>query len=95
MNLTGLLSESGGLALAILRNGDHTNVVVDTRLQSIDSILTGRRHYHVFKDGYTLAGCHHSDPVTSDGCGVERCPEKTDGGVAHVLEGEVRQLWDI
>lgn len=95
MDLTGLLSEGGGLALAVLRHSDHTDVVVDTRLQSVDSVLTSRGQNKVLKDGYALARCHHRDPVTGDGCGVERWPAETDGGVAHVLEGEVRQLWDI
>ncbi len=72
MELTGLLGECGGLALAIFRHSDHTNVIVDTRFQSVDSIMTTRWQNHVFKDGYTLAGCHNRDPVTSDGCGVER-----------------------
>lgn len=95
MDLTGLLSDCGGLALAILRHSDHTNLIIDTRFQPVDSILTSRWHNHVFKDGHTLAGCHHSDPVTSDGCGVERRPAEADTGVAHIPEAEVRQLWDV
>lgn len=95
MDLTGLLGDCGGLALAILRHSDHTNVIVDTRFQSVNSIMTSRWQNHVFKDGYTLAGCHYRDPVTSDGCGVERWPAEADAGVAHVLEGEVRQLRDF
>lgn len=95
MELTGLLGECGGLALAIFRHSDHTNVIVDTRFQSVDSIMTTRWQNHVFKDGYTLAGCHNRDPVTSDGCGVERWPAEADAGVAHLLEAEVRQLWDF
>lgn len=93
MDLTGLLSECGGFTLAILRHSDHTNVVVDTRLQSIDGVMTSRWHHQVLKDGHALTGCHHCDPVTSDGCGVERRPAETDSGVAHLLKAEVRQLW--
>lgn len=94
-DLTGLLSECGRLALAVLRHSDHTNVIVDARLQPVDRILASRRQNHVFKDGHALAGRHHRDPVTGDGCGVERRPAETDAGVAHVFEGDVLQLWDI
>lgn len=72
MDLTGLLSEGGGLALPILRHSDNTDVIVDTRLQSIDSVITSHWQNEVLKDGYALARCHHRDPVTGDGCGVER-----------------------
>lgn len=72
MDLTGLLCDCGGLALAILRDRGHADVVADAGLQSVNGVLTGRRQNHVLKDGYALAGCHHRDPVTSDGCGVER-----------------------
>lgn len=95
MDLTGLLCDCGGLALAILRDRGHADVVADAGLQSVNGVLTGRRQNHVLKDGYALAGCHHRDPVTSDGCGVERWPAEADGGVAHALEAEVRQLWDV
>lgn len=71
-DLTGLLGECGGLAFAILRHSDDTNVVVDARLQPVDRIVAGRRQNYVFKDWYALSGCHHRDPVSSDGCGVER-----------------------
>lgn len=70
MDLTGLLSEGGGFTFAILRHCDHTNVIVDARLQSIDSVFASAWHHHVLKDGHALASCHHSDPVASDGCGV-------------------------
>lgn len=72
--LTGLLSERGGLALAILRQSGNADVVVDARFQSVDRVLTGCGQHLVFKDRHALAGCNYSDPVTSDGFGVERCP---------------------
>lgn len=94
-NLTGLLSNGGGLALAILCHGNHTDVIIDTRLQPIDGVMASCRKDKVLKDGYTLACSHHRDPVTGDGCGVDWRPAETDGGVTHILEGEVRQLRDI
>lgn len=72
MDLTGLLSVGDGLALPILRQRDNTDVIVDTRLQSIDSVITNCWQNKVLEDGYALACCHHRDPVTGDGCGVER-----------------------
>ena len=67
-----MLSERGGFALAILRHSGHTNVIVDARFQSMHSIMTSCWQHRVYKDGQALAGCHHRDLVTSDGCGVER-----------------------
>lgn len=95
VNLTGVLSDCGGLALAILRHGDHADVVVDAGFQSVDSVMASCWQNRVFEDGYGLTGCHHRDPVTGDGRGVEWRPAETDSGVAHVLEGEVRQLWNF
>lgn len=94
-NLTGLLSNGGGLALAILRHGNHTDVIIDTRLQPIDGVMASCRQDDVLKDGYALACSQHGDPVTGDGCGVDWWPAETDGGVTHILEREVRQLGDI
>lgn len=93
LRLTGLLGERGGFALAVLRHSDHTDVIVDARLQSVDGIMTSRWQNQVFKDGHALPGSHHRDPVTGDGCGVERWPAETDGGVFHILKTEVCQLW--
>lgn len=95
VDLTGLLGERGGFALAALRHGDHADVVVDAGLQSVDRVMAGGRMHHVLKDGHALAGGHHRDPVAGDGRGAVRRPAQTDGGVAHVLEAEVRQLWDF
>lgn len=93
--LTGLLSECGGFALAILRHGDDADVIVNARFQSVDCVMTRRGLHHVFKDGYTLASCNHGDPVASDGGGVDRCPAEADRGVAHILKAEVGQLWNF
>lgn len=87
MSLTSLLSDRGGLALAILRHSDHADVVVDTGLKSVNGVLASCWQDKVLKDGHALARCRNRDPVTSDGCGVERWPGETDAGVAHVLEG--------
>lgn len=73
-SLTGLLSERGGLALAILRQSGNADVIVDAWFQSVDRVLTSCGQHLVFKDRYALAGCNYSDPVASDGFGVERCP---------------------
>lgn len=95
VGLAGVLSDDDGFALAVLRHSDHADVIVDARLQSVDSILTSRWQNNVFEDGHALAGRYHHDPVTGDGCGVERRPEEANGGVAHVLKCEVCQLWDF
>lgn len=72
MALTGLLSDGGWLALAIFRHSDHTDVIVNTRLQSIHSVFTSGWQNKVLKEWYTVP-CHdHRDLVTGDGCGVER-----------------------
>lgn len=94
-DLTGLLGDCGGLALAVLRHRDHADVIVDTGLQPLDGVLAGGCRDHVFEDGHALSGSDHRDAVTGDGRGVERRPAEADGGVAHVPEGEVGQLRDL
>lgn len=91
-DLTCLVSEGGGLALAVLRYGDHTNLIVDARLQSVNGVVTRTRRDRVLKNGEALSGGHHHDLVPGDGRGVERRPAETDAGVAHVLKAEVGQL---
>lgn len=72
MELTGLLGDRGAFALAVFRHSGHTKVIVDARFQSVDSIMTSCWQHQVFKDGHALSGCHYSDLITGDGCGVER-----------------------
>lgn len=95
LELTCLLNECSWLALSIVRQSDDTKLIIDTRLKPIHGVVVGCRQNRVLKDGYTLARSHHGDLITCDGCGVERRPVETDGGVTDVLEGEVGQLWDV
>lgn len=91
--LTCLLGEGGRLALAVVCHRDHTDVVVDARLQAVHGVLAGRRQDKVLRDGNTLTSRCDGDLVARDGGGVEGRPSKTDAGVAHVLEGDVGYLW--
>lgn len=90
--LTCLLSEGGGLALAVFRHGDHADVVVDARLQAVHGVLAGRGQDKVLGDGDALAHRRDGDLVARDGGGVEGRPPEADAGVAHVLEGDVGHL---
>lgn len=72
--LTGLLGDGGGLTLAVFSHGNHSDVIVDARLQPINSVFTGGWQDKVLKNWYALARCHHRDPVAGDGGGVERGP---------------------
>lgn len=93
--LTGLLGDGGGLTLAVFRHRNHSDVVVDARLQPVDCVFTSVWQDKVLKNGYALPGCHHCDSVAGDGGGVEGWPAQTDARVVHVLEGDVRQLGDV
>lgn len=93
MGLTCLLSEGGGLALAVVRHRDHADVVVDARLQAVHGVLAGRGQDKVLEEGNALTSRCDRDLVACDGGGVERRPAEADAGVAHVLEGDVGHLW--
>lgn len=89
------MSDGDGFTLAAVRHSDHTDVVVDAGFQAVDFIMTGAGLHKVLEDGNAFAGRHHCDSVAGDGGGVERRPGEADGGVAHFLEAEVSQRWDL
>lgn len=92
---TCLLSDGGGLALAIPSYCDDADVVVDTRLQAIHSVGIPGRLHKVIKDGYTIARSHHSDVVTSYCSGVNRTPCEADRGVGDIDKVEVCYLGHV
>lgn len=92
---TRLLCDGRGLTLAVSRDGDDADVILDAGLETVNRVEAPRGLHEVLEDGDALTGGHHSDTVPRHRRGVNGTPGETDGGVGDVNKVKLSELWDV